>query len=214
MNRGHVSDQPPYPPPNMPPQPPPPGGLGQQPYGSQPGYGQQQPYGSQPGYGQQPGYGAPGPAGGGQLAEWPQRALALLVDAGIVIAAEIALVIVGLVLTAIVRPLGSLFLIVSYLAVIAYFILQLVKQGNTGQTVGKKIVGLKLIKEETGQPVGGGMSVVRYIAHVIDSAICYIGWLFPLWDAKKQTIADKLIGTVVVTVPKQPFSTADLYTVS
>ena len=27
---------------------------------------------------------------------------------------------------------------------------------------------------------------------------CYFGWLFPLWDAKRQTFADKIIGTVVV----------------
>ena len=36
------------------------------------------------------------------------------------------------------------------------------------------------------------------IRHAIDSAICYIGFLFPLWDAKRQTIADKLMKTVCV----------------
>jgi hypothetical protein len=25
--------------------------------------------------------------------------------------------------------------------------------------------------------------------------ICYIGWLFPLWDAKRQTIGDKIMTT-------------------
>jgi uncharacterized RDD family membrane protein YckC len=42
----------------------------------------------------------------------------------------------------------------------------------------------------------------------VDGIICYIGWLFPLWDAKKQTLADKIMGTVVVTAPKQGFSIA------
>jgi len=185
-----VSDQPPPPPPF-----PPPGG-----------YGQQQPYGQ--------GFSVGGGGSSGNLAEWPQRVLATLVDAGIIIAAEIVLLIVGTVLTRVVRPLGVLVLILSYIAVVGFFVLQLVKQGNTGQTIGKKVIGLKVLKEDTHQPVGAGMSVVRYLAHIVDSIICYIGWLFPLWDAKKQTIADKLMGTVVVTVPKQPFNIADLYTVA
>ena len=51
------------------------------------------------------------------------------------------------------------------------------------------------------------MGVVRTIAHIIDSFICYIGWLFPLWDTQRQTIADKLVKTVVLTnQPKQSFS--------
>jgi hypothetical protein len=39
---------------------------------------------------------------------------------------------------------------------------------------------------------------VRQLAHIIDGAICYIGYLFPLWDAKRQTIADKIMGTICV----------------
>jgi uncharacterized RDD family membrane protein YckC len=42
------------------------------------------------------------------------------------------------------------------------------------------------------------MGVVRTIAHIVDSIICYIGWLFPLWDPKRQTLADKIVKTVVV----------------
>ncbi|WUN50496.1 RDD family protein [Streptomyces sp. NBC_00306] len=37
---------------------------------------------------------------------------------------------------------------------------------------------------------------------VPDSIACYLGWLWPLWDAKKQTFADKVCNTVVVKVPK------------
>jgi hypothetical protein len=29
-----------------------------------------------------------------------------------------------------------------------------------------------------------------------------------LWDAQKQTLADKIVGTVVITAPAQPFSIA------
>ncbi|MCP9270685.1 RDD family protein [Mycolicibacterium arenosum] len=70
------------------------------------------------------------------------------------------------------------------------------KQGTTGQSIGKGIMKFKVVGEASGQPIGFGMSVVRQFAHVIDAAICYIGYLFPLWDAKRQTIADKLMKTV------------------
>jgi uncharacterized RDD family membrane protein YckC len=70
--------------------------------------------------------------------------------------------------------------------------------GTTGQSYGKKALGLKLISEQTGQPIGPLMAFVRDICHFLDSIACLIGWLFPLWDAKRQTFADKIIGTIVV----------------
>ncbi len=147
-----------------------------------------------------------------QLADWGTRALGYLVDAAFAVVIVIAGVILSLIFGAVSSALGVLVSLVAYLGAAAYWIVQLLKQGNTGQTIGKKVIGLKVVKEETGQPIGGGMSIVRAIAHVADSIICYIGWLFPLWDAKRQTLADKIIGTLVITVPKQPFNAVDLYT--
>ena len=42
------------------------------------------------------------------------------------------------------------------------------------------------------------MNFVRIIAHFLDSLACYIGWLWPLWDDKRQTFADKVCGSIVV----------------
>jgi uncharacterized RDD family membrane protein YckC len=108
--------------------------------------------------------------------------------------------------------LGNLVGLLFDLAAFAYFIVQLVKQGNTGQTIGKKVIGLQVVKEGTNQPIGPGMSIVRQLAHIADSAVCYIGYLFPLFDAKKQTFADKIMGTIVLRVQNQPFNPQDLYT--
>ncbi len=72
--------------------------------------------------------------------------------------------------------------------------------GQTGQSLGKRIVHLKLISESTGAPIGPGMAFVRDICHILDSLACYIGWLFPIWDAKRQTFADKIVSTVVIPV--------------
>jgi uncharacterized RDD family membrane protein YckC len=71
--------------------------------------------------------------------------------------------------------------------------------GTTGVTFGRRIAGTKLISEQTLQPIGIGMAVVRHIAHFIDTLICgFGGFLFPLFTARKQTIADMLVKTIVV----------------
>jgi hypothetical protein len=49
--------------------------------------------------------------------------------------------------------------------------------------------------------MGGGMCFFRQLAHYVDSLACYLGWLWPLWDARHQTLADKIMGTVVVIQP-------------
>jgi uncharacterized RDD family membrane protein YckC len=70
--------------------------------------------------------------------------------------------------------------------------------GTTGQSLGKKALNIRLVSEETGQPIGMLMAFARDICHFVDSIICYIGFLFPLWDAKRQTLADKIVKTVVI----------------
>ncbi len=70
------------------------------------------------------------------------------------------------------------------------------RQGTTGSSLGKSVMKFKVVSEITGQPIGFGMSVVRQLAHIVDAIICFIGYLFPLWDAKRQTLADKIMTTV------------------
>jgi uncharacterized RDD family membrane protein YckC len=69
--------------------------------------------------------------------------------------------------------------------------------GTTGQTVGKKVVGVRVAKLEDGSLLGVGMGIARKFLHLLD-AVCCIGFLWPLWDEKKQTFADKIVSSVVV----------------
>lgn len=39
---------------------------------------------------------------------------------------------------------------------------------------------------------------IRGIVHVIDAIPCYVGYLWPLWDQRRQTFTDKVMKTVVV----------------
>jgi uncharacterized RDD family membrane protein YckC len=183
-------------------QPPAAGGGLPEPTGFPPpaGYGQQPTYGTDPAA--YSGGGVPNlplaPVGGAPLADWPKRALGGLID---YVAAGIVISIVGSLLSNVSSGLGSLInvvLSVGWMVYLGY------KSGTTGVTFGRSIAKTKLISEATGQPIGVGNGIIRQLAHIVDSIICYIGWLFPLWDAKKQTIADKLMKTVVVDNSADP----------
>ncbi|MGB3954568.1 MAG: RDD family protein [Brooklawnia sp.] len=188
-------------------QPTPP--YGQPGYG-QPGYGQGYGQDTTTGYAQQSGsqqdqfgYGQPtysgqlyGPVspGGAPYASWGKRALGGLID----------YVAPGLVISVLVGILGGFASedvqgIISSVLGLGWLIYNTVYLGGTtGQSWGRKVAGIRLVSEATGRPIGMGMAAVRYLAHIIDTIICFIGWLFPLWDAKRQTIADKITRTIVI----------------
>jgi len=74
-----------------------------------------------------------------------------------------------------------------------------IRSGRTGQSWGRSVVGIELVGEASRRPIGAGKAFLRDVCHILDSLACYIGWLFPLWDAKRQTFADKIMRTIVVT---------------
>jgi len=192
--------QPAVPPPPPPYGAPPPPGYGAPP----PGYGTPPPYGAPPvppgypAYGTPPGWG-PGyglPPGG--YAGWGERVAAFLIDAAISAVPAVVLVLIGV---AISGGAGTALVILGYLLALGLGIWNtIIKQGNTGQSIGKEKLGIKLIKESDGQVLGPGFCFVHRLAHVLDGIPCYIGYLWPLWDDKAQTFADKVCGTIEIKV--------------
>jgi uncharacterized RDD family membrane protein YckC len=91
--------------------------------------------------------------------------------------------------------------ILAALAGIGYFIY--FEGGPTGQTIGKKTVGIRVIDFATGGPIGYGRGFLRYIGR-IPSSIFLLGYLWMLWDPEKQTWHDKIATTVVVPVESYP----------
>lgn len=97
--------------------------------------------------------------------------------------------------------IGMLLYWLTVLLALAYLVWNYgYRQGTTGSSIGKSVMKFKVVSEVTGQPIGFGMSVVRQLAHFVDGVICYIGYLFPLWDAKRQTLADKIMTTVCLPI--------------
>ncbi|MGR6972241.1 RDD family protein [Streptomyces cynarae] len=163
-------------------------GYGYPQQGQQPGYGHPQAPGVPPqaayGYPQQPGYGLQP-----SYANWGQRFLGTLVD-GLVFAVPYLLILLG-------RNTPAL-MVIGFLIIVGIGIWQLIMEGRTGQTLGKKALGIRLVREIDGQPLGVGMAFVRRLAHFLDSLACYLGWLWPAWDAKRQTFADKVCSSIVI----------------
>lgn len=80
--------------------------------------------------------------------------------------------------------------------------------GTTGQSIGRRLTKTKLVKIETGEPIGFSMALLRLIciavtlglAFVTVGIIFLIVFLKYLWDLKRQTVADKIVKAVVVRV--------------
>ncbi len=83
------------------------------------------------------------------------------------------------------------------LPIVWFFVLSLLS-GKSGATPGRKVAKTRLVDARTGQPIGVGKTFLRYICHFIDYVLCFVGWLFPLWDTKRQTLADKVLATCVI----------------
>jgi uncharacterized RDD family membrane protein YckC len=69
--------------------------------------------------------------------------------------------------------------------------------GRTGQSLGKRVTNLRLIGEETYAPIGARNAFIRDLVHILD-ALTVVGYLWPLWDDKRQTFADQIMKTVVI----------------
>ncbi|HEY8718479.1 RDD family protein [Pengzhenrongella sp.] len=190
----------------------------QAPQGAPP-YGQAPP--AAPQYGQQAPQSAPRyPQGPNQaylsgaqpvLAHWGLRVAALLIDTVIAQAPYLVAYLVTLLIASggstsdgasvsalAITITSAVVLFVGWAATLSLTIWnRWIRQGRTGQSIGKGLLNIRLVSAATGQPIGAGMAFVRDLAHVADGFF-FVGYLFPLWDPQKQTFADKMINTVVV----------------
>jgi uncharacterized RDD family membrane protein YckC len=196
-------------------------GYGHPQQGGQPGYGYPQ-QGGQPGYGypQQPGYpGGPGP----RVASMGRRLGARLIDGVIIGIVYVVLLIAGVAGSAdaatdcdpnspayescvndaaadVLGPLTAVFLILG----IASLLYEWLMVGLVGATLGKMILGMRVVKADTGQKTGLGSSFIRWIIPIVGSLACGIGqllvYLSPFWDksGRQQGWHDKAASTMVV----------------
>lgn len=68
---------------------------------------------------------------------------------------------------------------------------------RNGQSWAHRLLKLQVCDQDSNLPISGLRMGVREMAHLADFASLFIGFLWPLWDGRGQTFADKIMGTTV-----------------
>jgi uncharacterized RDD family membrane protein YckC len=149
------------------------------------------------------GVAAPGPAtavgygyatGAPDYATFGTRFLAYLIDILIIGVPGSILYFIGFSIS---EGLGILMWLIVFAAGIYYF--GYFEGGPEGQTIGKRTMKIRTVDATSLQPgIGMGRAIGRYFARILSSFLCYLGYLWMLWDPEKQTWHDKIVTTKVI----------------
>ena len=130
------------------------------------------------------------------------RAVAVIIDTILlfVVAYAIALATGGVTGTGFQLTGGPMFI---WLAIaMAYYI---VLEAQFGATIGKRIVGLKVVKLEGGGPIDWQTSIVRNLLRLVDGFFFYLVGAIIVWTSnRKQRLGDRVAATVIVRAGKTP----------
>ena len=127
-----------------------------------------------------------------QQADWWRRLLALVVDSAVL----------WIPLWAFTRSMDRpARLLIGTVVGVIYF--ALLNGGAKGQTLGKMVWGVRVRDAATGGPIGPAKAAVRYLAPALLSIVTFgLIWLpdglWLFWDRRRQTLHDKVAGSVVV----------------
>jgi Mce-associated membrane protein len=129
------------------------------------------------------------------LARWHIRAAALAVDVlpGVAVVATMALVWLAV-------PLRSTWWWICVSILVGATLLTLVNRvalpAISGCSLGRALVGIAVVRPD-GASAGLVRLLLRDLAHLLDTISVFVGWLWPLWDARRRTFADLLLDTEV-----------------
>jgi uncharacterized RDD family membrane protein YckC len=140
------------------------------------------------------------------FASFGARAIGLSVDLVIIV----LLLVPGLALV----TTGSLPLVLLGLAVMtAGFavgtVLYARAVASTGQSLGNRAAGTKVVDARNGRNIGSGEAGLRYILRFTISMIFFIGFLIAFGDPQRRTFHDKIAGTVVTRPARESWSIDD-----
>jgi len=156
------------------------------------------------------------PVSGAPVAEWWQRAVALIIDwaifwipgwiLGFALGAATSTTHVDFATGTTVRSANAAVIIALYLVVVvaqfAYYVI--LNGGEKGQTLGKMALGIATRDESGHGPIGYGRAAGRFGIILLLSIPCLLGlildYLWPLWDPRRQALHDKAVRSLVVSV--------------
>ena len=144
---------------------------------------------------------------GGVPCDYGSRATAYLIDIGLSVVPPIAVGSLGFALFLVdgVRLVGVLLLVVTGLYLMAFPVVNFLRQAITGSTFGKSKQKIKLVVDTNGAPIGLLYALLRigifWFLNLVSGGLFLLAdYVFPAFSPKRQRIIDKLIGTVVVII--------------
>ena len=131
---------------------------------------------------------------GEKLATWWQRVVAALVDLGVLIPG------IGLGSVTASQDLPGVSVPCFLVTVAIGLYNRCYLTGRTGQSWGKRVMHLKLIRISNKEPISPIKALARDLVNGL-TIFPLFGLLFllPLWTAQRQTLADKAVGSVVIS---------------
>jgi uncharacterized RDD family membrane protein YckC len=102
----------------------------------------------------------------------------------------------------------QLILKIALVFVVVSFLYEVPQLALSGQTIGKRVWGVRVVRRTDLGPVGTGPAVARWAVQFGVSTVPWLGngfflldslWL--LWDRRRQCLHDKVAGTLVLSVP-------------
>ena len=87
---------------------------------------------------------------------------------------------------------------------LVYFIA--LEGSETGQTLGKKVLGIRVVDLSGAGRIGYGRATVRYFGRFVSAIPLALGYFWMLWDDQKQTWHDKFATSIVVPESAYPIT--------
>jgi uncharacterized RDD family membrane protein YckC len=131
------------------------------------------------------------------LATYGQRVGGFLIDIGIP-GGLLAVVLIGALVSRNATVIGIVYPVATVVGLAFLVWNSGYRQGRSGQSLGKSVLGTRLVGAHSGEPVGFGRALGRQVAHLLDAIPFGLGYFWPLWDEQRQTFADKICSTLVV----------------
>ena len=86
--------------------------------------------------------------------------------------------------------------LVTFVIFLLYFTLF---EGYLGQTLGKMLLGIKVVREDNGEVPGVGPATIRTLLRIVDGLLVYlVGFIAVLASSKRQRLGDMAAHTLVV----------------
>jgi len=67
-----------------------------------------------------------------------------------------------------------------------------------GATPGKLLLDCEIVDAQTGEPITLKQALLRYVGYYLSALFMFSGFLWIIWDKRKQGWHDKIAGTVVI----------------